>query len=135
MSTRYVNIGFTLIELMIVFAIVGVLAAIAIPAYSTYQAKAKFAAALAETSSGRAAFELTRNNGIIPSTPNDAGLLAQTSNCDISVTETNIICTIRQAPTQINGGTITIVMTANTGEWSCSTSVPNQFATKTCPGV
>jgi type IV pilus assembly protein PilA len=135
MFKKQAEAGFSLIELIIVVAIIGILAAVAIPAYSTYQAKAKFAAALAETSSGRTAFELTRNNGIIPSTPNDAGLLAQTSNCDISVTEINIICTIRHAPTQINGGTITILMTANTGEWSCSTSVPNQFATKTCPGV
>ncbi len=50
--------GFTLIELMIVVAIVGILAAIAVPQYSTYVKKAKFTEVVSATSAPKLAVEV-----------------------------------------------------------------------------
>ena len=55
--------GFTLIELMIVVAIIGILAAIAIPAYQTYIAKSQVTRAIAELGALKTAYEDCLNNG------------------------------------------------------------------------
>ncbi|KAB7656718.1 pilin [Plesiomonas shigelloides] len=55
---KAVNKGFTLIELMIVVAIIGILAAIAIPAYQNYTKKAKFTEVVVATGPFKTAVEL-----------------------------------------------------------------------------
>ena len=57
--------GFTLIELMIVIAIIGILAALALPAYQTYAKKAKFSEVVMATTAVKSAIDLcyqTRGN-------------------------------------------------------------------------
>jgi type IV pilus assembly protein PilA len=69
--------GFTLIELMIVVAIIGILAAIAIPAYQDYTIRAQVSEGLSLTSAAKASIsEFYSNHGVFPTDNVEAGLAA-----------------------------------------------------------
>lgn len=67
--------GFTLIELMIVIAIIGILAAIAVPQYQQYQRRAAFSDVISRTTAYKTAVEecMQTNNGVLTSCDGGSG--------------------------------------------------------------
>lgn len=99
--------GFTLIELMIVVAIIGILAAVALPAYQDYTARSQMSEALSLAGGARTAVtEFYTNEGNFPANNTSAGLSAA---ADISGKYV--------ASVQVAGGLITTTMqTGGTAE-------------------
>lgn len=73
---RQAQKGFTLIELMIVVAIIGILAAIAIPQYQDYVAKSQVSRAVSELSAYKTAVESRLNEGDLSIADTEVGYVA-----------------------------------------------------------
>lgn len=80
MSRQRLSAGFTLIELMIVVAIIAILAAIAIPAYQDYLVRAQVSEGMVLAGGAKAAdWDFVSNTGRFPSNNESAGLAKSTS--------------------------------------------------------
>lgn len=149
--------GFTLIEVMIVIAIIGILAAIAIPQYQTYVARSQVSRVMTETAALRIAIETCFANGTkadecyiswTQSNLIDVGNF-ETSAADITAKEnemkglsfrfptldepnSTITATFGQYSAQAIKGKQLVWDRSTDGTWSCSTSVEKKYAPTGC---
>ena len=156
-SLRKAQQGFTLIELMIVVAIIGILAAIAIPQYQTYVAKSQVARAMEETGALKTAYEDCLNNGQTAANACNMGATSSniisfsaplTSTAGTALTATTAVNSAALTPTgtisatfagnassALTSGTaktITWTRTAD-GSWTCKTTADAKYAPAGCP--
>ena len=135
--------GFTLIELMIVVAIIGTLAALAIPAYQNYTIRAQVTEGLNLVGPFKQAIaEFHHNNGAYPVDNVDAGLqapAAYTGKYVASVSVAGAVVSIlygNDANAAINGRTVTLTAVDQLGSmsWDCASggAIPNVYMPSAC---
>jgi len=143
---KKVQQGFTLIELMIVVAIIGILAAIALPAYQDYIARAQTSEALSLGDGLKTVIgEAYANNGSFTDVSDGAngvppaGTITGKYVSSVAVTDGVIVATFGGAASaKLAAGTITLTPTAPTTDdggsitWACTSSLADKYVPQAC---